>query len=138
MRIAKIINGHVVDIIKAGSVQWAIDNIGGPAQYIDIDDKVATIGDTYANGEFTRSEPELYQTTFTPDMLLAAFTSDEAFLAAGSLDESVQLQMKVLSYKRNIEIHADEEGYQNAIANLEANGILTPDRAAELRKGLPK
>ena len=86
----------------------------------------------------TTVEPETdYQTEFTPEELLGAFTTDEAFLAAASTVPEIQLQMKVLSFKRPVKIQASDDGYQNAINKLEAAGILTPDRAASLRLGIP-
>lgn len=78
-----------------------------------------------------------HKTEFSPAELLNAFTTEEAFLAAGSTDPFIQRQMKVLSFKRSVTIQATDASYQNAINALEANGVLTAERAADLRPGLP-
>jgi hypothetical protein len=83
-----------------------------------------------------RPEPT-HKEEFSPEELLNSFTTDEAFLAVGSLNSDVIKQFNVLKLKRDIIINKDDAGYQSAINLLEAEGVLTADRAADYRNGIP-
>ena len=83
-----------------------------------------------------RPEPT-HQEEFSPEELLNSFTTDEAFLAVGSSNADVVKQVNVLKLKRDIVINKDEAGYQSAINLLETEGVLTADRAADYRNGIP-
>ena len=136
MRVAQIIANKVVNVIKVNDFEWAESHIDGTV--VDVTSMSVKIGDHYEEGQFISVDSQTqYRTTFSPEELLGAFTTDEAFLAASSEVPEVQLQIKVLSFKRPVEIQASDDGYQNAINKLEAAKILTPDRAASLRLGIP-
>lgn len=75
--------------------------------------------------------------TFSPSELLDAFTTEEAMKAETNTNPAVVAQMSLLGKKRNVIIEVDDEGYQNAIQLLESEGILTTERAAEFKAGLP-
>ena len=78
-----------------------------------------------------------HKTEFSPEELLNSFTTDEAFLAVGSSNADVVKQVNVLKLKRDIIINKDDAGYQSAINLLETEGVLTADRAADYRNGIP-
>lgn len=82
---------------------------------------------------------ETHRTDFKPEDLLNSFSTAEAFRAAEISETSAAIrhQMQVLSYKRDIDINYKDEEYIAAINTLESEGVLTPDRAASYRLGLP-
>ena len=83
-------------------------------------------------------EPQpTHKTSFFPEELLDSFTTPEIFLAEGSSNADVVKQFNVLKMKRNIIINKDGSGYQSAIDLLETEGILSIERAADYRNGIP-
>ena len=88
--------------------------------------------------ELIPPKPEpTHKEEFSPKELLNSFTTDEAFLAVGSSNADVIKQVNVLKLKRDIIINKDDAGYQSAINLLETESVLTADRAADYRNGLP-
>jgi hypothetical protein len=83
-------------------------------------------------------EPKLtHKTSFSPRELLNSFTTDETFLAVGSSNADVVKQVNVLKLKRDVIINKDDTGYQSAIDLLETEGVLSIERAADYRNGIP-
>jgi hypothetical protein len=83
-------------------------------------------------------EPKLtHKTSLTPRELLNSFTTDETFLAVGSSNADVVKQVNVLKLKRDVIINKDDTGYQSAIDLLETEGVLSIERAADYRNGIP-
>lgn len=78
-----------------------------------------------------------YLKNFTPEQLHESFTASEACAALKSSNPDVRAQAELLSMKRNKTIKATDSGYQTAIDDLEADGVLTADIAAEYRNGIP-
>jgi hypothetical protein len=78
-----------------------------------------------------------HKTSFSPRELLNSFTTDETFLAVGSSNADVVKQVNVLKLKRDVIINKDDTGYQSAIDLLETEGVLSIERAADYRNGIP-
>lgn len=98
------------------------------------------IQEVYPDHEYELIPPRpkpTHKKEFSPEELLNSFTTDEAFLAVGSSNADVVKQVNVLKLKRDIIINKDGAGYQSAIDLLETEGVLTADRAADYRNGLP-
>ena len=76
---------------------------------------------------------------FKPVDLLNSFSTEEAFRAAAisETSDAIRYQMRVLSYKRDVDINYKDDEYIAAINTLESEGVLLPDRAASYRLGLP-
>jgi len=74
---------------------------------------------------------------FTPEQLHESFTASEACTALKSSNPDVRAQAELLAMKRNKRINFEDAGYQAAIDDLEADGVLTADIAAEYRNGIP-
>lgn len=94
-------------------------------------------------GDFEEIPEVTRQTTHTHDFkpvdLLNSFSTAEAFRAAAisETSDAIRYQMRVLSYKRDVDINYKDEEYIAAINTLESEGVLLPDRAASYRLGLP-
>jgi hypothetical protein len=91
---------------------------------------------TYANYEYLGPDPT-HQTEFSPKELYDSFTTDEALLALKSANADVRAQVELLTVNRGVTVSASDAGYQSAIDLLETEGVLTADRAAEYRQGVP-
>ena len=78
-----------------------------------------------------------HKTEFSPKELYDSFTTDEALLALMSSNPSVVAQAQLLTVNRGVEVSASDAGYQSAIDLLETEGVLTADRAADYRNGIP-
>jgi hypothetical protein len=78
-----------------------------------------------------------HKTEFSPKELYDSFTTDEALLALMSSNPAVVAQAQLLTVNRGVEVSASDAGYQSAINLLEAEGVLTADRAADYRQGIP-
>lgn len=76
--------------------------------------------------------------SFTPRELYHAFTSDEAIAAFASSNPAVTAQARLLAVGRDVKVSIDDTGYQSAIDLLESDGVLSADRAAAFRLGLPE
>lgn len=78
-----------------------------------------------------------HKTTFSPSELYNSFTADEAIASFAHSNPAVVAQAQLLSVGRDVSISVDDAGYQSAINLLETEGVLTDERAADLRQGLP-
>jgi len=78
-----------------------------------------------------------HQTEFSPKELYDSFTTDEALLALMSSNPAVVAQAQLLTVNRSVTVSASDAGYQSAIDLLETEGVLSADRAAEYRQGIP-
>ena len=78
-----------------------------------------------------------HKTEFSPKELYDSFTTDEALLALMSGNPAVVAQAQLLTVNRGVEVSASDAGYQSAIDLLETEGVLTADRAADYRQGIP-
>lgn len=78
-----------------------------------------------------------HKTTFSPSELYNSFTADEAIASLAHSNPAVVAQAQLLSVGRDVSISVEDAGYQSAINLLESEGILTAERAADLRQGLP-
>lgn len=78
-----------------------------------------------------------YLKNFTPEQLHESFTASEACAALKSSNPDVRSQAELLSMKRNKTIKVTDSGYQTAIDDLEADGVLTAEVADDYRKGIP-
>lgn len=78
-----------------------------------------------------------HKTKFSPKELYDSFTTDEALLALKSTNADVRAQAQLLTVNRGVEVSASDAGYQSAIDLLETEGVLTADRAADYRNGIP-
>ena len=78
-----------------------------------------------------------HKTEFSPKELYDSFTTDEALLALKSANADVRVQAELLTVNRGVTVFASDAGYQSAIDLLETEGVLTADRAAEYRQGIP-
>ena len=88
--------------------------------------------------ELLRAEPApTHQTEFSPKELYDSFTTDEALLALKSTNADVRAQAQLLTVNRGVTVSASDAGYQSAIDLLETEGVLTADRAADYRNGIP-
>lgn len=74
---------------------------------------------------------------FSPKELYDSFTTDEALLALMSSNPAVVAQAQLLTVNRDVIVSASDAGYQSAIDLLETEGVLTADRAADYRQGIP-
>ena len=83
-----------------------------------------------------RPEPT-HKTEFSPKELYDSFTTDEALLALKSTNADVKAQAELLTVNRGVTVSASDAGYQSAIDLLETEGVLTADRAADYRNGVP-
>jgi hypothetical protein len=91
---------------------------------------------TYTNYEYLGPDPT-HQTEFSPKELYDSFTTDEALLALMSSNPAVVAQAQLLTVNRGVTVSASDAGYQSAIDLLETEGVLTADRAADYRNGIP-
>lgn len=83
-------------------------------------------------------EPQpTHQTEFSPKELYDSFTTDEALLALTSSNPAVVAQAQLLTVNRGVTVSVNDAGYQSAIDLLETEGVLTADRAADYRQGIP-
>lgn len=78
-----------------------------------------------------------HKTEFSPKELYDSFTTDEALLALMSSNPAVVAQAQLLTVNRGVKVSASDAGYQSAIDLLETEGVLTADRAADYRNGIP-
>ena len=78
-----------------------------------------------------------HQTEFSPKELYDSFTTDEALLALMSSNPAVVAQAQLLTVNRGVIVSFNDAGYQSAIDLLETEGVLTADRAADYRQGIP-
>jgi hypothetical protein len=78
-----------------------------------------------------------HKTEFSPKELYDSFTTDEALLALMSSNPAVVAQAQLLTVNRGVTVSFDDAGYQSAIDLLETEGVLTADRAADYRQGIP-
>lgn len=78
-----------------------------------------------------------HKATFSPSELYNSFTADEAISSLAHSNPAVVAQAQLLSVGRDVSINVDDAGYQSAINLLETEGILTEERAADFRQGLP-
>lgn len=85
----------------------------------------------------SRSRPR-GRDSFTPTELYHAFTSDEAIAAFASSNPAVTAQAHLLAVGRDVEVSISDDGYQSAIDLLETDGVLSAERAAAFRLGLPE
>jgi hypothetical protein len=85
-----------------------------------------------------RSRQSSGKQSFSPAELYHAFTSDEAIAAFASTNPAVVAQAHLLAVGRNVSVSIDDAGYQSAINLLESDGVLSADRAAAFRPGLPE
>jgi hypothetical protein len=83
-----------------------------------------------------RPEPT-HKTEFSPKELYDSFTTDEALLALMSSNPAVVAQAQLLTVNRGVTVSFNDAGYQSAIDLLETESVLTADRAAEYRQGIP-
>jgi hypothetical protein len=83
-----------------------------------------------------RPEPT-HKTEFSPKDLYDSFTTDEALLALMSSNPAVVAQAQLLTVNRGVTVSVNDAGYQSAIDLLETEGVLTADRAADYRNGVP-
>jgi len=82
-------------------------------------------------------EKATHKTEFSPKELYDSFTTDEALLALMSSNPAVVAQAQLLTVNRGITVSVNDTGYQSAIDLLETEGVLSADRAAEYRQGIP-
>jgi hypothetical protein len=84
--------------------------------------------------------PEIpdFQTEFSSVELRNSFTTDEALLALVSPSDAIRAQAQLLMVGRPINHSVDDEGYQSMINGLEDGNVLTAERAASYRLGVPK
>jgi hypothetical protein len=82
-------------------------------------------------------EKATHKTEFSPKELYDSFTTDEALLALMSSNPAVVAQAQLLTVNRGVTVSASDAGYQSAIDLLETEGVLTADRAADYRNGIP-
>ena len=84
--------------------------------------------------------PEIpdFQTEFSSVELRDSFTTDEALLALVSPSDAIRAQAQLLMVGRPINHSVDDEGYQSMINGLEDGNVLTAERAASYRLGVPK
>jgi len=88
--------------------------------------------------ELIPPRPELtHKTEFSPKELYDSFTTDEALSALKSTNADVRAQAELLTVNRGITVSVNDTGYQSAIDLLETEGVLTADRAASYRQGVP-
>jgi hypothetical protein len=106
--------------------------------------RVAVIVDSLTEQEIQDNYPgkayrkkATHKTEFSPKDLYDSFTTDEALLALMSSSPAVVAQAQLLTVNRGVTISASEAGYQSAIDLLETEGVLTADRAADYRNGIP-
>ena len=78
-----------------------------------------------------------HKTEFSPKELYDSFTSKEALLALRSSNPDVVTQAQLLSFNRGVTIQSSDADYQSSIDLLETEGVLTPERAADYRNGIP-
>jgi hypothetical protein len=78
-----------------------------------------------------------HKTEFSPKELYDSFTSKEALLALRSSNSDVVTQAQLLSFNRGVIIQANDADYQSSINLLESDGVLSPERAAAYRSGIP-
>ena len=86
--------------------------------------------------EIVYPEPT-HKRQFSPKELYDSFTTDEALLALKSTNADVKAQAQLLTVNRSVTVSASDAGYQSAIDLLETEGVLTADRAADYRNGIP-
>jgi len=86
--------------------------------------------------EIVYPEPT-HKRQFSPKELYDSFTTDEALLALMSSNPAVVAQAQLLTVNRGVTVSASDAGYQSAIDLLETEGVLTADRAADYRNGIP-
>lgn len=94
----------------------------------------------YPDHEYELVQPApkpTHKTEFSPKELYDSFTTDEALLALMSSNPAVVAQAQLLTVNRSVEVSASDAGYQSAIDLLEAEGVITADRAADYRNGIP-
>ena len=78
-----------------------------------------------------------HKTEFSPKELYDSFTTGEALLALKSANADVRAQVELLTVNRGVTVSVNDAGYQSAMDLLETEGVLTADRAAEYRNGIP-
>ena len=96
--------------------------------------------EVYPDHEYELVQPApqpTHKAEFSPKELYDSFTTDEALLALKSTNADVRAQAQLLTVNRGVEVSADDAGYQSAIDLLETEGVLTADRAADYRQGIP-
>lgn len=83
-------------------------------------------------------EPEpTHLTEFSPKELYNSFTAEEIILAKVSSDPAIVAQAELLAEGRDVVINSTDASYQSTVDQFEAAGVITADRAAEYRQGLP-
>lgn len=91
---------------------------------------------TYTNYEYLGPDPT-HRTEFSPKELYDSFTSEEVILAKVSSDPAIVAQAELLAEGRDVVIKSTDASYQSTVDQFEAAGVITADRAAEYRQGLP-
>jgi len=93
---------------------------------------------TYTNYEYLGPDPDsTNKTEFSPKELYNSFTPDEILLAKVNSDPAIVAQAALLAEGRDVVINSTDAGYQSAIDRFEAAGVITADRAADYRQGIP-
>ena len=75
---------------------------------------------------------------FSAIELRDSFTTDEALLALVSPSDAIRAQAQLLMVGRPISYVYDDANYQSMINGLEDGNVLTAERAASYRLGVPK
>lgn len=98
------------------------------------------VQEVYPDHEYELIPPRpkpTHKEEFSPKELYDSFTTDEALLALMSSNPAVVAQAQLLTVNRGVTVSASDAGYQSAIDLLETEGVLTADRAADYRNGVP-
>ena len=78
-----------------------------------------------------------HKTEFTPRELYNSFTPQEIILAKIHSDPSIVAQAALLAEGRDVIINSADADYQSTVDQFEAAGVITVERAAEYRQGIP-
>jgi len=108
-----------------------------PGLYMDrIQATAEHMAATYTNYEYLGPDPT-HKTEFSPWELYCSFTPDEILLAKGHSDPAIVLQAALLAEGRDVVINSADASYQSTVDKFEAAGVITADRAADYRQGIP-
>ena len=96
--------------------------------------------EVYPDHEYELVQPAAQPThkeEFSPKELYNSFTAEEVILAKVSSDPAIVAQAELLAEGRDVVINSEDASYQSTVDQFEAAGVITADRAASYRQGLP-
>jgi uncharacterized Rossmann fold enzyme len=68
---------------------------------------------------------------------VSSTTADEIILARMSSNSAIVAQVELLADGRDVIINVSDAGYQSTVNLFESEGVITAERAAEYRQGIP-